>query len=213
MVSFSVANAVDIQIDPESLRSFKRALAKYKEATNKDEADILNRAALNVMYRAMSFTPKAKLSRFPFNAKPGQGRTRRERFFFAKKARIGRHGTPYQVAEKAYRSKRSSSGYIRAGWLNAAHEFAKAARKSPPRSRPFRRGDANRGGGRKARQGFRVEAEATNFADGAATVGSVPLRQAMDFVATDMEDWAQAKLNQTARKYSAKDIRSAILNG
>lgn len=213
MVSFPVAKAVDLQIDPQSMRSFKSALEKYRRATNKDEAEILNRAALNVMYKAMSFTPKARLSRFPFNAKPGRGRTYRQRFFFAKNARVGRKGVPYQEAEKSYRRKRSSAGYIRAGWLNAAHEFAKAAKKPPPRNRPFRMGDANKGGARRARQGFRVEAEATNYADGAGKVGSEPLRRAMDFVAVDMEDWAQSKLNQTARKFSARDIRSALANG
>lgn len=206
-------NATSFEIDPASLRSFKKALQKYKEATGKDEADILNRASYNVMLRAMSFTPKARLSRFPFNAKPNKGTRYRERFFFAKLARHGRKGTPYQEAEKAHKAKRSSSGYIRAGWLNAAHEFAAAAKKRPPRFRPFRRGDAARGGAKRARQGFRVEAEATNYADGADSVGSGPLRMAMDFVAVDMEDWAQAQLNKTARKYSAKDIRSAVTGG
>lgn len=209
-------SAVNLELDPASLAQFKRALELYRKATKKDEAAIINRAGHNVILRAIQFTPKAKISRKPFNeswnpeAERGKrGNRKAIRYWRGAWKRQGKRGTPTREdLKRMWSNTRERIGYLKAGWFNAAHDFARAAGRTPPKSRPFSRGDANKGFARPARPTFKVEAVAENFADAADRFGKAPLERAMRYVAIDMINYAQRKLGLTAKKYSAKDIRA-----
>lgn len=208
--------AVDLELDPASLAQFKRAIDLYRRATKKDEAAILNRAGHNVILRAIQFTPKANKGRKPLNkawdpeAERGKrGNRKAIRYWRGAWKRQGKRGTPTREdLHKMWSNTRARIGYLKAGWLNAARDFARAAGRNPPKGRPFSRGDANKGYARPARASLRVEALATNFADAADRFGKAPLERAMRYVAIDIINYAQRKLGLTAKKYSAKDIRA-----
>ena len=186
-----------------STNDFRAALKTYQKATNKDMAEVLNRAGRNVAFKAISFTPMSRLAKHRTYEPDGSG-THRSRLFHAlatKGTRLGRakkgQGNQ-QLAERLYNHRLKSRGYIKAGWIEAAKDFG-----GRPRARTWPGGRAAKGYGRKAST-LRLEAWLFNFSDGAETVGKVPLNRAMAFVAKDMLNYAYKRMRRTAKRYSGR---------
>jgi hypothetical protein len=134
------------------------------------------------------------------------------------KARIqktthGRHVPPADVVEllarRLVQARRKSVGFMRQGWLAAARAFIAASRTGG--------GDATRDA-QRVPKGYGIPAtEETPVAElGNNAIGRNPsgraalrqygepaLRRAMAEVAIDMQEYAQRKMQETARKFSA----------
>lgn len=176
---------------------FRKTLALYQRATNKDMAEVLNRAGRNVAFKAISFTPMARKGKVD-QWKPDR-RGQRGRMFYAllTKQRRSIKGQGIRRAAEQEHAKRSKSrGYIKAGWIEAAKDFG-----GKPRKRTFPGGRAAKGYGVKAST-FRLEAFLYNFSEGADKVGKVPLNRAMAVVAKDMRSYALSKMRKTGRRFS-----------
>lgn len=203
---------IGIQIDPRSMAMFQQSLREYRRATSKDEADIINNFGRDVIFRAIQFTPKASAAKKPLGKRydpNNSGKTNSERTFYkilnkGKKSNV----VPHSKAKAVYNRRRSSIGYMKAGWLNAAKDFAIATKRTPPKGRPIPGKDADKGYAKVARPSlFGAKAIAANFADAVDKIGKGPLERAMRFVAISELNYAQRKLGITAEKYSAKTIR------
>ena len=182
-----------------STNDFRAALKTYQKATNKDMAEVLNRAGRNVAFKAISFTPMARKSKVD-QFTPGR-RGPKGRMIYAKLTKEGRSRKGQGIGRKAveeHNKRNKSRGYIKAGWIEAAKDFG-----GRPRARTWPGGRAAKGYGRKAST-LRLEAWLFNFSDGAETVGKVPLNRAMAFVAKDMLNYAYKRMRRTAKRYSGR---------
>lgn len=185
-------------------RQFQRALQEYADATKKDEADILNKAGKDVVYRAAQFTPKAKgpqIKAFLLaNPKLLYALTAR----MLKKKGIGALKSPQfqEATQQLIRKRASSARYLTAAWARAAEAF----------------GATFRGAKFKGATGYGIKATPANLlativaivdepddthARSAEAVEIVALQEALDFKARDMIEYAQRKLAKTAAKHSA----------
>lgn len=179
-------------------KDFQKAAQLYAAATKKDGAYILNRAGMNVAFRAAQGTPRA-------NANAILRALSKDRNELAVKI-LSKRGKfkgvsikdRKQIVRKFISARRRSAGYIRAGWGPAIEAFGGNA----TRLRINPKSKLGQGYGIKARPN-RLVAELANAAFGAHRVGAKPFQQAIDFVARDMLDYALRKLAKTAREYSA----------
>lgn len=182
---------------------FRKALKTYQKATEKDMAEVLNRAGRNVAFKAMAFTPMTRLQKIRRFEPDGSG-TRQSRLFHALATKGNRLGQAKKgrgnqaLAEKIFERRGRSRGYIKAGWIEAAKDFG-----GRPRKKTFPGGRAAQGYGKKAST-FRLEAWLYNFAEGADKVGKVPLNRAMAVVAKDMTNYAYKRMRRTGKRYSGR---------
>ena len=181
-------------------REFTAALRQYEIATRKDEATIVNRAARNVVLRAMSFTPKATGAKIRSELRSKGDMVAR---IINARARAKGRKPPSRAempaAIERFITKRArSAGYIRAGWIKAAQAFGAAAG-----GRVSEKGNAARGYGRRA-TASRAFAEIVNTANESLRFGADALQRAINFVAKDMKSFAERKMSQTANRYSVK---------
>jgi hypothetical protein len=183
---------------------FESALNSYQEATGKDAKDILNKAALNFAYRAAQFTVMETAAQIQSDL------LKDPKILYAlvslslKKRGIGTLApAEFQKEVQAFIQRRKGSArYLRVGWAQAIIDLGGSFR------------------------GSRLERGSHSFANPAvadllATVAWIVdetnehkaetaedkvwpvLQEALDFVANDMETFAQDKLAKTAAKYSA----------
>jgi len=183
-------------IDPKSIREAQAAMRFYQKATNKSAADVLNRFTRNVLMWSIRFTPKTKLPKIRKEADP-----ERSGLLWALASRDGfRKGEGIgKEVERRYNYRRSSNGFIAAGFVKALRVFGGRSKAGK-----FREGGEAAGGtGRRARD-TRLIAEFTNVADGAGEVAYGPLNRAMSHVSEDMTKYAYEKMQRDAKKYSAR---------
>lgn len=189
-----------VQID---VTKFTFALRAYKAATRKDLADVLSRAARNVAYRSSSFTPKAS------SAQIRSSLMKDEHLRFAltsialKKRGVGILKKPEFAKEVArFVSRRASSAaYLRAAYAKAIEQL----------------GGSFRGARFKGAGGFANKATASRLiaeivaivsqpdqthASSAERIGIQALKDAIEFVSSDMLNYAQQKMAQTAARHS-----------
>lgn len=181
-------------------REFTRAVQLYEKATQKDEADILNRAGKNVSFRAAQFTPKAT------GAKIKAELMRDKLAIRILSARRKFRGMTMQkrsaVTRRFIAARVRSARYVSAGWANAIAAFGGNA----SRFRVNPKSEAAKGYGIRARAN-KLVAELANNARGADRVALSALQDAIDFVAKDMTSFAQRKLQNTADKFSVKGAK------
>lgn len=91
--------SVKIAIDS---REFQKALHKYKEATGKSNAEIVNRAAMNIAFRSAQYTPKA--SRSSITGMLDQ--------FHAGSVYVGKSGNRLKKAKKLFRATPRARGFV-----------------------------------------------------------------------------------------------------
>lgn len=203
-------------------REFTKALMEYQEATKKDSAYILNRAARNVAFRAASNTPKADPSAIESELLKDKLALK-----IVTKALRAKIGTSYTTAKGKVRTvtgvsrrqiaiaakrlianRKKRRGFMRAGWFPAIKLFGGTIRGE----RPLSGSKADLGGATLANPG-RPIAKLYNAVYGRMTGKAggqsrarmeQALRQAMTFVANDMRQYAREKMINTARKYSGR---------
>ena len=186
-------------------KEFRQALQDYQKASGKEFPEVINRAARNVAFRAISYTPKARLSKFK-KYEPGSP-TNTGRLLHAlatKGTRLGKKKKGegnLALAQKLYASKLQSRGYIAAGWLKAVKDLGGQPRGRLVQLRPG--GKASKGGARKATVA-RLYADIFNTSTGAEIVGQQALLRAVDFVAKDMRTYIDRKLARIAKRHSAR---------
>lgn len=185
-------------IDPKSIRDSQAALRLYRKATNKSAADVLNRFTRNVLMWSIRFTPRATLPKINREVDPVKGK---ERILWKLAALDGwKKGDGIgEEVERRFNRRRASNGFIAAGFVKALRVFGGRSRAGK-----FREDGAAAGGtGRRARDS-RLIAEFTNVADGAGEVAYGPLNKAVNHVSEDMKNHAYDKMQEDAKKYSAR---------
>lgn len=195
-----------MELDVEIVdREFRQALLDYQKASGKEFPQVINDKAKDVAFRAIQFTPKARLNKLK-KWEPG-GTSYAGKLLHARatmgtrlgKAKKGEGNKP--LAQKLYASRLNSRGYIAAGWLKAAQDLGGKSRSRLVKLKPG--GRASKGGAKKATLN-RLYADIFNVADGADIVGKDALVRAVDFVAKDMQVYIDRKLSPIAKKHSAR---------
>jgi hypothetical protein len=194
----------DFKLDTSELT---KAFEEYRQATQKDMADILNRAGKNVAFKAIRYTPSASKESvrtgldIDVTYKDGHDVLLK---YLVVNAFLKKHGQKAVggkemgvAASNFMKGRMKTIGYIKAGWLNAALDFGATLSK-----RPYPKGFAAKGYGKKASP-LNLNAALANFATGANLVGVAGLQRAIDETARDMIDYAQKKMQATAQKHSA----------
>jgi hypothetical protein len=187
---------MSVEIDPKTLRNSIAALRAYRKATNKSAAETLNRYARNVLMFAIRFTPKTKLPKIRREVDPVKGKDRLLWKLAAKDGWKKGAGIGAEVQQR-YNRRRSSKGFIAAGFFKALRVFGGRARA------PFAGGEAAQGSGRKAKDS-RLIAEFVNAATGADKVAFEPLTRAMNDRSADMLRYAHKRMQKDADKVSGK---------
>jgi len=205
-----------------------RALREYQDATKKDFAEVVNRAAVNVALRAAQFTKKADRGsiqalenqpwwpRFIAKYFRDKGSTFNKtvsgrKFGIDEKVKVRRFvkGSSYSKAEARQLSRRIIGSriraitFIRSGWIPAIRLLAPFAKVRLRVADAKQRGK-DKGGATPAKAGINPTSFIMNNAQGAGTVGDDALQKAVSFVASDMIAYARKKMSETARKHSAK---------
>lgn len=179
-------------------KPFQGALREYGRATNKDAADILNRAGRNVALRAVQLTPKATAAKIRAELAANN------RAIYATIRRLKRAGVPQrgmsrtrfaEEINKTIAARRRSAAFVSSGWFPALADLGGRSRAAT--------GSAAKGSGKRATERHLL-AVLINAATGANKVGREALQQAVDFVARDMLAYAQKKLADRARQFSAR---------
>jgi len=183
-----------VEIDPKTMRDTMTALRTYRKATNKSAAYVLNRFARNVLMKAIRFTPKTKLPRINRETDP-----KRSRLLWALASRDGfkkGEGIGAEV-QKRYSRRRSSKGFIAAGFFKALRVFGGRAKA------PFAGGEAAQGSGRKAKDS-RLIAEFVNAATKSGEIAYEPLKKAMAVQSAHMLEYARKRMQKDADRVSGK---------
>lgn len=199
-----MSEPVEITVE---VKEFNRAIKEYEKAvTNHDLAYILNRAGRNVATKASHNTPKASLAtidaeldRVGYKQGYGPAVFALTNWKRAKKGLLPVGGMAMSEPAKDFRSKRHSGrGYIAAGWTPAIIRFGGHTRAHIAESSKI-----NRAQNKLASAGDLV-AILENTARGAGEVGAQALEKAIVETSRDMIAFAEKKLDDTSKKYSAK---------
>lgn len=196
--------AGEIKIDD---REFKAALRSYMKQSRRTLAEIVNKRAVNIAFKSIRYTPKAKKSRI--------NRDLKQKSLIAPKAPIGAilvnskrkpglYGPSMIDAVEDLKVKRARTlGFIKSGWFGAIKDLqphAKVRRRAPRlnlKGKP-------KGYGRAARRGLNPTAEIINQVPGASEIGSSALQRAMNEDAIDMRTFTAKRMQQDAKKYNAR---------
>lgn len=218
-----------MKLECTNLARFKQALQSVKTDLKKPEAEIVNKALKDVAFRAMSFTPFAepglvqaqlyrdnillKIAAKKVAARAGKAKV--DRFGNTKLTAKGKaihhaNTSTREIAKEADRilaRRVSSTRALRAGWIPAVKAFGGSIRGA---AKPKAGGSGQRGGAQKATisklMGVIRNALVTRPQKG----GKVPvenielairaLNQAIEFVASDREDYLRRKMIEKALK-------------
>lgn len=199
-----MSNAIEITV---KVPEFNRAIELYSQAiTNHDLPYILNRAGRNVATKASHNTPKATAEEITSQLKRPSGRPGYGPWLFvltnAKRKRMGLLAIGGKSMSEPsidfLKKRRSSKGYIAAGWTPAIIKFGGHTRAHI----------ANRS---KINQAVNILATASdlvayleNAATGAGKVGAEALEKALVDTSNDMIAFAEKRLQETASKFSTR---------
>ena len=200
--------AVSIEIDT---REFNAALREYIKVSKRSLPEIVNKRAVNICFKSIRFTPKARKSRIKRDLKQksrinpkapvGAILINKQR---GEAGKPGRYGAEMAAAMERWEIKRNvSSGFIKSGWLGAVKDLAPHAKvfRRPPRVEVK---DKPKGYGRPARVGINPTAEIVNQVNGAVKVGAPALQRAMNADAADMKNYVARKMQQDASRFNAR---------
>lgn len=186
-------------------REFQEALKQYQKVSNKTFVRVINDKAKDVALRSVQFTPKArknKITKYEPN-----GRRYPRKLLHARATQGTRLGKAKKgegnkaLAEKLYKSRLQSRGYIAAGWIKAARELGAPPPRGVAQLQPG--GRAAKGTALKATD-LKLFCDIFNMALGAETVGLEPLQRAIRFVTADMQKYIDRKLAPVAKRYSSR---------
>lgn len=203
------------EVDKRSLRGLNKALVQYQFATKKSFADVANRAAVNLAFRAAQFTHKAQIKKDASYIQNTLGM--RNAYAVARwynKVHRGKVLKTRREVERAtnalINARVSARGFIAGGWAKAGRSLKKMAGvKGGARVTGIK---TRTGVGRStmARGVLRAFAELVNAslskspssAAALAKYGGEGLNKSVRFVAADMLTYAREKLAQQARKFN-----------
>lgn len=206
-------------VDKRSLRELDRAIVLYASKRKKDIPDVVNRAAMNVAFRAAQFTPQAKASNIKTGIRSPYGLTR---WIYANRGPI--KGAPQDINTKANLERAASRlisirlasiAFIRAGWLPAAKRLQKVVRrgKGDIKGKRYRKGREGFGYGTPARSALKSFAlvvnqsvNPANSSSGAALeqYGTPAADRAVRYVANDMLKLIREPFDKGALEFNRK---------
>lgn len=211
-----------------NLKRFTRSLRAVGQVTRKTETEIVNRAARDVAFRAMSFTPKTTAANISADVlgkdklllklatirikRGNAGKTKRGRVVkgYTKrgKARLGIgvwQQTVKNVAKAILGSRRSRAAAFRAGWIPAVQAMGGTVRGSVKPS-----SSAARGFGKKASRSslvahirnaiVSINSRGARTPAGRIKTTAEALNRAILFVASDRENYVRKKQMLRAMK-------------
>jgi hypothetical protein len=182
---------------------FRFALRAYKAATQKDEAEILNRSARNVAFRAASFTPKGSAARIRRSLMADPHLRFALTSMALKKRGIGFLKSPGFAKEvsRLVSRRASSAGYLRAGWANAIQQLGGSFRGAKFKGAG---GFANKASvGKLIAEIVNTTTHATAASvNGAELIGAKALQAALAYVAEDMIAYSRKIMGATAKKFN-----------
>ena len=192
-------------------REFQRALLKYIPTTKRDLPEIVNKRAINVAFKAIRFTPKAKPAKIRRQlGKQTKGKAPLAALILNKlQGRFGRRGY-YGAKMKSeidefIAGKIRGVGFLKSGWLAAAQQLARMAGMRVGKSRGAKLyGKGEHGRAKHAKPGWTPTAEIINKAAGIADVGKPALQKALNAEAREILRHVERKLKGTARKQRIK---------
>jgi hypothetical protein len=196
--------AVELNIDT---REFNAALRQYIKVSSRTLPEIVNKRAVNIAFKSIRHTPKAKKARIKRDLKV-KSRTNPKAPLAAILVNAGRNPGLYgddmkQAVEELKERRAKSIGFIKSGWLGAVNDLqphAKVFRRTPRvnvKGKP-------KGFGRPARKGLNPTAEIVNQVAGAVKVGSSALQRAMNDDADDMRTFTAKRMQKDANKFNAR---------
>lgn len=183
-----------------NLNKFVFALRAKKAACQHTMPEILNKALLNVGYRAASFSPKATAAQI----RTGLMRDPHLRYALTsialKKRGVGILKSPAfrKEVERFVSRRASSAGYLRSAYAKAIEQLGGTFRGAKMRGTSA--GFANKAhvGRLIAEMVAILEQPDARHAQGAERIGLEAIQKAINFVADDMLDYAQRKLAEAA---------------
>jgi hypothetical protein len=224
---------MELQFDTSQ---FDAAMAEYIPTTERDLAEIVNKRALNVAFRAMRLTPKA--DRYRIAAEVGEigrvlrvtkkGRLMRtsKRIYATRKGhsaplaaliinkrreRAGLPGLQGKEMEAAIKrmvgARQRSAGFHKSGFIQPVRRLALATRN--PVRVPFseaRQVGKPKGSAIPAVKSISPTATIIAEAGQALKIAGPAMQQALNDEATEMREHVARKLQQTANKYNASTI-------
>jgi hypothetical protein len=204
-------------------RHFNQAIQEYGAATNKDMADVLNRALRNVGFKTAKNTPKESAGDIEAEMRKDkkalkiatkQLRGRIGKTYTTKKGSIRtfKRVTRKQIGRKAKQlitKRQKRRGFLRAGWIAAMIAAGvKGVRKGSDfiksSGSALGSGHQAKPGKLSARLGNRVWGRLEGKAKGTtAAKMKAALTKGMQETRTDMIHYARGRMAQTAAKHSA----------
>jgi len=190
---------------------FQRALLKYIPTTKRDLPEIVNKRAINVAFKAIRFTPKAKPGKVrrqlkkkaKNNAPVAALLLNKIQGFYGNKGFYG--AKMREEVEEFIAGKVRSIGYMKSGWLAAAKKLARMAGQRAGRSRAAKvYGDGDHGDAKAARGGWTPTALIINRAVGIAEVGQMALQRALNAEAKEILKHVARKMKKSARRHGIK---------
>lgn len=214
-----MAVKIKMELDKHDVRKFQHALLIYKNATGKDARYVVNRAAMNVAFRAIQNTKEADLKDpIPADLKrPWSDMRNPWNLTLWNLRKQGIHPKILKTsdirarARKMIASRKRARAFIRAGWLPAAKALKAIVRAGAPggalrgvRRRP------GKGSAKPAFQTVRPVAEITNASTSKSASspaalsrwGGPGLARAVRFVTDDMLQYARGLLEKRARAFN-----------
>jgi hypothetical protein len=196
--------AVNIQIDT---KEFNSALRDYIKVSRRSIAEIVNKRAVNIAFKAIRHTPKALKSKInrelkaksKLNPKAPLGA-----ILVNKGRKPGLYGEAMTSEIEALKQRRARTiGFIKSGWLGAVKDLQPHAKvfRRPPRVNVQ---GPPKGYGKPARSGLNPTAEIVNQVAGAVKIGASALQRAINEDAIDMRDFTAKRMQQDANKYNAR---------
>jgi len=199
--------AVKVTIDD---REFQAALKAYMKVSRRSLAEIVNKRAVNIAYKSIRYTPKAKKTKIRSDLKGMSSvhpkapiaalivnlnaRNRKRKGYYGDKMR--------EKIDKLIFIRQMKIGFIRSGFLGAVKDLQPLAkvRRRPPRvnvqGKP-------KGYGTPARNGLNPTATIVNQVAGAVEVGSKAIQRAMQEDALDMRTFTAKRMQKDAKKFNA----------
>ena len=188
-------------------REFQRSLLKYIPTTKRDLPEIVNKRAINIAFKAIRYTPKAKPGKIRRAMKMRSSMNAPLAALILNKlqgqyGRKGYYGAEMRSEiEEFTKARIRGIGYLKSGWLAAAQHLAQMSGQRVGKSRVVKvYGKGDHGRAKYAKPGWTPTAQIINMATGIADVGKPALQKAINAEAREIMRHVERKLKGTARK-------------
>jgi hypothetical protein len=202
-----------------------KLLVEYAKLARKDNKEVANKTALDVVFQALKETKKAStaaikaLEQQPWWPKYVSKRIMGKGVTFRKKsAKIHIQGKGFseadakEVSRKIIAARLRSVAFLKSGWIPAIKRLWPIVKDKPRANRNeggARQYGQEKGSARPARDGAICVAEIINSANGIEKIGPEAAQKAIDFVAADRAAYISRKMQETARR-AANQFRAGM---